>query len=62
MKLVDVKKRAKKLDIKIVKMSKKDIILAIQRAEGNFPCFQTAGEYCDQFGCVWRDDCLGKNK
>ena len=58
MKLDDVKKRAKKFNVDIADKSKKDLILAVQVAEGSFPCFGSATVYCDQFGCCWRDDCL----
>ena len=58
MKTADVKKKAKKLGVKVSKMNKSDMIRAIQAAEGNFPCFGTAAEYCDQFNCFWREDCL----
>jgi len=60
MKLDDIKKRAKKYKIDSSRKSKKEIIAAIQVAEGYFPCFGTATVYCDQFGCCWRDDCLPK--
>ncbi len=29
-----------------------------QLNEGNFDCFATAGAYCDQFGCKYRQWCL----
>lgn len=60
MKLTDIEKKAKKLGIKVdKKTSKKDLIRAIQRTEGNFECFGTAiTGSCDQTGCSWRVDCL----
>ena len=59
--LSEVQKRAKKMAIKDTwKYSKRDLIKAIQRAEGNFDCFGTAVDYCDQLTCSWRKDCLVK--
>ncbi len=41
------------------RMSKGEIIRAIQEAEGNFPCFGTARNgYCDREDCAWVEDCL----
>jgi len=44
-------------------MSKQQLIQSIQLAEGNFSCFAsaTAGK-CDQFNCIWRDDCFAAAK
>lgn len=36
----------------------KDLIRMKQVREGNFPCFATAGTYCDQFNCKYRSVCL----
>lgn len=61
MKLSQIEKKAKSLGIKDGwKYSKKELIRAIQRQEGNFPCFGTATDYCDQMNCLWREDCLTK--
>lgn len=54
---------AKKLGISSAKISKTDLIRSIQRAEGNFDCFATADDgFCDQYDCIWRDDCLPSTK
>lgn len=54
-----IKEIAKIKDIKVGKMKKENIIRAIQRAEGNFECFGTAkAGVCDQYNCLWREDCL----
>jgi hypothetical protein len=58
MKMVDVKARAKLFGIKTRQKKKGDLIREIQRAEGNFDCFGTAREYCDQEDCCFREDCL----
>jgi hypothetical protein len=59
MRISEIEKKAKKVGIKDSwKLSKTDLIKTIQRNEGNFDCFGTAANYCDQFVCCWRDDCL----
>ncbi|MFA5411644.1 MAG: SAP domain-containing protein [Candidatus Omnitrophota bacterium] len=59
MRLSEIEKKAKGLGLKDTwKLSKPDLIKAIQRKEGNFDCFGTARNYCDQAGCAWRSDCL----
>ena len=59
MKLSQIQGKARKLGIKNSwKYSKRDLIKNIQRTEGNFDCFGTATDYCDQFTCSWRGDCL----
>lgn len=58
MKMMEVKEKAKMLGVKPGKMKKVDLILAIQSKEGNFPCFQTGLDSCNQFNCCWRSDCL----
>ncbi len=58
MQMEKVRERAKKLGLKSGRMKKEDLIRAIQEAEGNFPCFGSADEFCDQSACCWRTDCL----
>jgi len=53
-----VKEKAKQLGIQVGKMKKVDLIRAIQSKEGNFPCFETAKDYCSQLTCAWRKACL----
>ena len=57
-----VKEKAKELGIEMKKMKKAEVIRSIQRKEGNFPCFETAREYCDQLACAWRSACLPVKK
>ena len=54
----ELQKMAKDLGIKTTGLKKVEMIKAIQRAEGNFDCFGTAGNYCDQLSCLFRQDCL----
>ncbi len=59
MRLIEIERKARVLGIKDTwKCSKKDLVKAIQRKEGNFDCFGSAINYCDQFVCCWRGDCL----
>ncbi len=59
MRLTEIRKIARKRGIKTPgKFKKPELIRIIQRAEGNFDCFGTAMNYCDQLNCLWRKDCL----
>ncbi len=58
MKMLDIRKKAKGMGLKSGKLRKANLIKKIQETEGNFMCFQTAKDYCDQADCCWRDDCV----
>jgi len=58
MKVAEVKRIAKENGVAVSRKNKTEIVRAIQEAEGNFPCFKTAGDYCDRYDCRWRADCL----
>jgi len=59
MKMEDVKKKAKKLGINSGKMSKTDLIQAIQKAEGNTPCYGNSNNgNCPYTNCCFRSDCF----
>jgi len=60
MKLEKIQKIASKFKISYTKLSKPDLIKAIQKAEGNFDCFGTALGSCSQTNCLWHNDCLEK--
>lgn len=63
MKMGEIKKMAKALGLNITpEMKKADIIKAIQIKEGNFDCFGTARDYCDQERCLFREDCFVLSK
>jgi hypothetical protein len=63
MKIQEIRKLGKAKGVKAVKLKKTDIIQLIQRAEGNFDCYGTAySGYCDQFSCLWREDCFTLHK
>ena len=58
MKLQEVKKIAKTMGMETVKVTKEELIRAIQVEEGNVPCFGTGRvTECGQQSCLWRDDC-----
>lgn len=54
----EVRAKAKGLGIKIRGVKKADLVKEIQTREGNFDCFGTAKDYCDQWNCCFREDCL----
>jgi hypothetical protein len=59
MKMQEVREKAKVLGLKkTFGLSKAELIRQIQMAEGNFDCFGTAKDFCDQFQCCFREDCL----
>ena len=59
MRMGEIKKRAKSLGLTITpQMKKVELIKEIQRKEGNFDCFRTALDYCDQEACLWKKECL----
>lgn len=58
MKMPEIREMAKNLGVRSFGRKKADLIREIQKKEGNFPCFGTAEDYCDQFSCLWRADCL----
>lgn len=65
MKMQEIRAMSKKYGINSFGKSKDELIREIQRAEGNFDCFGTAQEYCDQLICSFRTVCLpdkGKKK
>ena len=49
---------AKELGVKPVSLRKAELIKSMQIAEGNFDCFGTAIDYCDQLDCLFRYDCI----
>ncbi|MDQ7076137.1 MAG: SAP domain-containing protein [Gammaproteobacteria bacterium] len=59
MNMQQIRSIARSINLKPGKLPKKILIRSIQSSEGNFDCFATAiSGYCDQDGCIWRDDCL----
>ena len=59
MKLQEIKPIAKAKGINSRNLKKTELIRTIQQAEGNSDCYGSVSSgFCDQMGCLWRDDCL----
>ena len=59
MNMQEIRHIAKESGIKTGRLSKARLIQTIQQVEGNFDCFATAFDgFCDQTGCLWRNDCF----
>ena len=58
MKMMEIKEKAKLLGLKPGRMKKTDLIRTVQMKEGNFACFASNIDNCDQTECCWKDDCL----
>ena len=57
MSMPEIKNKAKALGITLGKMKKEELIRAVQSAEGNNPCFGTAGGNCSNTDCCFIRDC-----
>ena len=58
MQIRKIKEIAKRNGVDPGRMSKTDLIRAIQRAEGNLDCFATTRvNECNQQNCLWLKDC-----
>jgi hypothetical protein len=60
MKMNEIRALAKSLGINSFGKSKADLVREIQRKQGNFDCFGTAMDYCDQLECIFRTPCLSE--
>ncbi len=60
MKMNEIRVIAKSLGINSFGKSKADLIKEIQRKQGNFDCYGSATEYCDQLDCLFRSSCLSE--
>ncbi|MGC9965422.1 MAG: SAP domain-containing protein [Syntrophobacteraceae bacterium] len=58
MKMNEIRALAKSLGINSFGKSKAELIKEIQLKQGNFDCFGTAMDYCDQLECIFRTSCL----
>jgi len=43
-------------------LSESNLIRKIQHVQGHAECFATQKTTCDQVKCLWRADCMGKNR
>lgn len=58
MKVTEIKTIAKQRNIKTGKITKTELVRAIQLDEGNSPCFDTkTSKICGQENCLWRQHC-----
>lgn len=63
MKIQKIRTIAKEKGIKTGNLIKPELIRTIQKSEGNFDCYGSAtSDFCDQFSCFWRKDCLEFSK
>ena len=54
----ELQRIASGLGVKASGLKKAELIRSIQKAEGNFDCFGSANDYCDQLNCLFRRECL----
>jgi hypothetical protein len=53
----DIRTKAREMGVKkYSKMSKVELIRAIQEKEGNSACYQNIDD-CQQYDCMWRPEC-----
>lgn len=58
MKMTEIKNMAAALGVAVGRKNKKDLVRAIQKAEGNPECFVTGqSDTRGQDFCLWRSDC-----
>jgi hypothetical protein len=57
MTITQIKEKAESLGIEPGRRTKADLIAAIQKAEGNLPCFSTMLDGCPYIECSWTKDC-----
>jgi len=58
MKKSEVKQRAEEIGVEPGKMTKAELVRAIQEAEGNPPSFGNNDGNCPYTDCCWWDDCI----
>ncbi len=58
MKMQAIRNLAKQFGIDGARKGREELIRAIQRAEGNFDCFGSDKDYCDQYECRFCEMCL----
>ncbi len=59
----EIRELARDLGLKTGRISKIELVRAIQRQQGHFDCFATAyDEACDQLQCLWREECFVQAK
>jgi len=61
-KMKEIRIIAKNMGINSFAKTKVELIREIQRKEGNFDCYRTARDFCDQEACSFRSSCLEEEK
>lgn len=62
MKMQEIRTMAKKMGINSFAKTKAELVREIQRKEGNFDCYGSVTDHCDQEACCFRSSCLDENK
>jgi hypothetical protein len=63
MRIQEIREIAKKSGVRAGKLDKRELVRAIQKAEGNNDCFATPYvRECNQMNCLWREDCMKTGK
>lgn len=58
MKVTEIKEIARQHNLKVGKLTKSELVRAIQHAEGHQQCFDSSySNACGQHACAWREDC-----
>jgi len=58
MKVDEIKAIARQKQVKVGKLTKTELVRAIQLEEGNSPCFNSKNsQTCGQVSCLWRQHC-----
>ena len=59
MNMQQIREIAKERGVKSGSLKKKELVQAVQSAEGNDACFGTGrAEQCRQDNCLWKEDCI----
>jgi len=53
-----VRRNVRGIENQIGLKAKRELIRSIQEKRGDIPCFQSGREFCDQYECRWRGDCM----
>jgi hypothetical protein len=63
MRIQEIREIEKKSGVRAGKLDKRELVRAIQKAEGNNDCFATPYvRECNQMNCLWREDCMKAGK
>ena len=58
MKIQEIRRKAEALGVCAPGGKKSALIQAIQKKEGNKPCYGSFGDGCPYTDCCWRADCM----